>query len=168
MSTASRTGILLTRLPARMADMKRLVLACLLTCLSGLALAADPTGLWLTKKGDVAVALAACPDETLGDLCGTIHWLRADVTQIDPNGKPLCGVQVLKGFKADPSKADRWINGTLFVADKGNTYRSQLTLTAPDRLEMRAYIGTPLVGKTKTLRRVSSADYPSCTATAAK
>ena len=32
-----------------------------------------------------------------------------------------------------------------------------------DTIELRAYIGLPALGKTKTLTRANARDYPSCT-----
>ena len=147
---------------------------CALILLFGAALAAAAhaqparlpiTGLWLSRKQDVAVQLLPCAD---GTLCGRIAWLSPAAPQVGPHNQPLCGAAVLHGFVPDPAHPARpatdWTGGTVIVANKGETYDGKLHMVSSDTLELRAYLGTPLLGKTKIFTRVTARDYPDCAA----
>lgn len=122
---------------------------------------ASVTGLWLTKKRDAAVQVTPCGDE----LCGHIAWLHEDENPFSITGKPLCRAQVLSGFKpADnaDNKNNVWKSGTVYKVDDEKTYRGTLTMLDDNTVELRAYLGIPALGKTKTLTRTSAKDYPPC------
>lgn len=117
-----------------------------------------PSGLWLTKKMDTAVRIEACGNL----LCGYISWLRPDVAQMTPDGMPLCNHKVLWGFEKDTAHPDLWKGGTILRANEGKTYSGRLRFRGPDEIELRGYLGVPLVGKTYTLTRARESQYPQC------
>ena len=119
-----------------------------------------PGGLWLTKKKDTAVRIEACGEL----LCGYISWLRPDVEQQTPDGQPLCNQKVLWGFKQDNRQPELWTGGKIYKADDGKTYSGRLRLMGPDSIELRGYLGLPLIGKTYTLTRTGDSAYPQCSA----
>lgn len=120
-----------------------------------------PLGVWIDSKSSVAVRIVRCGTE----LCGRIVWLaqpyhdngtlRRD--RRNPNlGKrqqPLCGLQVLEGFRQTADQV--WGDGLIYDPRKGKTYHSYLTLSAPDRLSVHAYVVLPLFGKAQTWRRTT-------------
>lgn len=70
----------------------------------------------------------------------------------DQRGRRLLGVIVLKGleFAGD----NEWEGGTIYSPDNGKTYDAQATLTEPDTLEARGYVGVSLLGRTQTWQRI--------------
>src|ERR1051326_3305647 len=106
----------------------------------GGALAADPTGTWLTQAGSSRVKIADCG----GALCGTIVWLKepndpdtgkpkTDKNNSDASkrSRPLMGVQIVLGMK--PAGAGKW-NGQVYNAEDGKTYSGNLTFSGGSSL----------------------------------
>lgn len=117
-----------------------------------------PGGLWLTKKMDTAVRIEACGDS----LCGYISWLRPDVEQETPDGLPLCNQKVLWGFEKDTTRPELWKGGKIYKADKGEIYSGRIQVRSPDEIELRGYLGMPIIGKSYTLTRARESQYPRC------
>ena len=120
------------------------------------ALAADPTGTWLTQAGTSRIRIADCG----GALCGTIIWLKepndpdTGKPKTDKNNsdagkrtRPLMGVQIVLGMK--PSGADKW-NGQVYNAEDGKTYSGNLTFTGGDSLQLQGCALGGLVCKSQT------------------
>jgi uncharacterized protein (DUF2147 family) len=118
-----------------------------------------PEGVWLIK-GKAAVQLFDCK----GLLCGRILWLQA---AHDPQGqlkrdkknpdsalrqRELCGLTVIWDLRS--SGPNHWDDGWFYYPDSGKTYNVKMELISSDALVARFYLGTSLVGETKTLRRV--------------
>lgn len=134
------------------------------------AFAADPAsdqkplGVWINDKSTVAVRIVSCG----ADLCGRITWLahpyndsgalKRDTHNPDPakRQRPLCGLQVLSGFHQTAAQA--WSDGLIYDARHGTTYHGYITLTAPDEIQLRAYIWLPLFGKTQIWTRTERPD----------
>jgi len=118
----------------------------------------DITGLWLTKNQDTAVQVSECGDE----ICGHIAWLHADENPYGSDGKPLCQAEVVAGFGQDKNEKNVWSGGTIHKLDEGKEYDATITLVNNNTLQLRAYLGLPALGKTKTLTRTNAQDYPPC------
>lgn len=118
-----------------------------------------PLGVWINDKATVAVRIVPCG----ADLCGRITWLahpydhtgilKRDRHNPDPakRQRPLCGLQVLSGFRHTADQV--WSKGVIYDARQGNTYHGSITRTAPDEIQVRAYILLPLFGKTQIWTR---------------
>lgn len=66
--------------------------------------------------------------------------------------RPIVGIDVLKAFTY---KGDGiWTNGKIYDPKSGNTYNCQMTLKEKNKLNIRAYFGLSLLGKTETWTRV--------------
>ena len=145
--------------------MKRFLFASILAVASaGIAAAAsvaDVTGQWLTEKGTASVELYACGDA----LCGRIAWL-ADPT--DPGGgpkrdsrnpdpalrdRPWCGMTVITGLQ--PAGPGAWEGGRFYYPKHGRNYRVKLAQDG-ERLEVRAYAGVELLGRTEHWTRADA------------
>ena len=125
------------------------------------ALAADPTGTWLTQTGGSRIKVADCG----GALCGTIIWLKEPN---DPDtGKPktdknnsdaakrsrlLLGVQIVLGMK--PAGADKW-TGQVYNAEDGKTYSGNLTFSGGNSLQLQGCALGGLVCKGQTWTKVN-------------
>ncbi len=125
----------------------------------------DILGIWKTTMGESKVEIFICGEK----FCGKIIWLKnpiytdsndgqigtpiIDRKNPDPalRSRPLIGLRILEGFTAE--ECNTWENGTCYDPKSGNTYRGKIHLSAPDRLELRGYIGIPLFGRTSVWTR---------------
>jgi uncharacterized protein (DUF2147 family) len=119
-----------------------------------------PQGVWLLE-GRAAVQIFDCE----GLLCGRIVWLKVPRNLLgqlnrdknNPNpalrGRELCGQTIIWGVH--PDGPDRWKGGWFYNPDDGATYRFNAQLKSADAMVARIYAGIPLLGKTKTMVRVS-------------
>lgn len=117
----------------------------------------SPVGLWknIDDRTGEAKALIRI-EEVGGELRGVIEQVltpgRADAVceqcEGQLRGRPIRGMQILEGLrKAD----DWWEGGTILDPNNGKSYRSQLrTIEGGTRLEVRGYIGMPILGRTQT------------------
>ena len=68
-------------------------------------------------------------------------------------GQPLVGMTILSGFKREGDTLV-WSGGEILDPDTGKVYKSKATLTDQGRkLDVRGYIGLPLLGRTQTWLR---------------
>jgi uncharacterized protein (DUF2147 family) len=130
------------------------------TCAEG-ALAAEPTGTWLTQTGGSRIRIADCG----GALCGTIIWLKEPTDpdtgkpKTDKNNsdaakrsRPLLGVQIVLGMK--PNGADKW-SGQVYNAEDGKTYSGNLTYSGGTSLQLQGCALGGLVCKSQTWTKVN-------------
>jgi uncharacterized protein (DUF2147 family) len=126
----------------------------------GSALAAEPTGTWLTQGGASRIKIADCG----GALCGTIVWLKepnddggkAKTDKNNPDAakktKPLIGTLIVLGMKS--SGAGKWA-GQVYNAEDGKTYSGNLTLTGDSSLQLQGCALGGLLCKSQTWTRVN-------------
>jgi len=123
-------------------------------------------GKWKTDGGKSLVEITATPE---GGLSGRIVWLKEPLymdakqgpvgsAKVDRHnqdvtlrGKPLLGLRILEGFVV--AAEGLWEKGTIYDPENGKTYKCRMKLTAPDRLEVRGYIGISLIGRTTVWTR---------------
>lgn len=129
--------------------MKALFAAALL--LPALAFAqATPLGLWKTidDDGKTAKSLVRISEQG-GVLVGSIDKLldsketgdsKCDKCSDDRKDKPVVGLQILRGVKAEGDGI--WGGGEILDPNNGKTYRTRLKpVDGGKKLEMRGYIG---------------------------
>jgi uncharacterized protein (DUF2147 family) len=119
-----------------------------------------PRGTWCID-GRVAIQLVECD----GTVFGRIVWLHSPRDEqgqvrrdtMNPNRalreRRLCGLTALWGLR--PTGPDQWGGGQFYNPENGVTYRVSASQTSVDVITARIFIGMPLFGVTKTLRRVS-------------
>lgn len=122
----------------------------------------DPSavlGFWMAESKKLAVEIYPCED----NLCGKIAWLakpyRKDgkVKRDDRNpntalrDRPYCGIEVIRNLKAKNNGT--WENGRVYYPKKGETYNIDIELNGNNRLDLRAYLGIRLLGKSETWTR---------------
>jgi uncharacterized protein (DUF2147 family) len=125
------------------------------------ALAADPTGVWLTQPGTSRIRVADCG----GALCGTIIWLKepndpdTGKPKTDKNNsdaarrsRPLMGVQIMLGMK--PAGDGKW-TGQVYNAEDGKTYSGNLTFSGGSSLQLQGCALGGLVCKSQTWTKVN-------------
>jgi uncharacterized protein (DUF2147 family) len=125
-------------------------------------------GRWMTQGGEGVIAIAPCGSS----ICGRIDWMQTppavrsalrDNHNPDPSrrARPICGLQIIYGFKHDEADPDRWEQGSIYDPQSGHTFQAQITLEDSDHLRLRGYIGIPLLGASQVWTRVSQ-DRPRC------
>jgi len=79
-----------------------------------------------------------------------------DKDQYNPDPKlrdrPLNGLVFLTDFEYS-EKESKWINGKVYGADKGKSYRAFMKLKSGNLL-LRGYVGISLIGRTETFERI--------------
>ena len=107
-------------------------------------------GSWLTDDGASKVEVAAsqaADGSTVYD--GKVVWLKEPLRDGQPlqdrnnvdaaqRGRPILGLVVLSGFKAD---GDGWRGGTVYSPRVGKAYPADLAITADGRLELKVKAG---------------------------
>ncbi len=112
-------------------------------------------GVWLVASKSGHVEITRCG----GSVCGTIVWLKEerpgqptlDARNKDPAARvrPIRGSQMLWGFS--PGQTG-WVNGRIYNAEDGNSYRAELMAPTPDTLKVKGCVGP--ICQTQTWRRV--------------
>ena len=112
----------------------------------------SPAGIWLTQAGDAKIRINHCG----GALCGTIVWLKVPVDpntgrpQVDDKNanpalpkRPIIGIDIFSHMK---SVADNKWSGTIYNADDGKSYSSDVIVSAPGKLKVRGCVMAVLCG----------------------
>ena len=146
---------------------RSLLLAALLagTPLAALAQATSPVGLWKTiddgtKKDKSLVRIV----ETGGVYSGKVEKIvdpdaPKDATCKDCSDerkdKPVVGMTIIRNVKASADDKATFEGGDILDPNNGKVYRVKLKLVDNGaRLDVRGYIGTPMLGRTQTWIRV--------------
>ena len=142
---------------------KNLAVACLLAgaALSAAAQATSPAGLWRTvddstKKDKSLVRIV----ETSGVYTGKVEKI------VDPDSpkdavckdcsderkdKPVVGMTIIRNVKASADDKNVFEGGDILDPNNGKVYRVKLKLIDNgSKLDVRGYIGTPMLGRTQT------------------
>lgn len=126
------------------------------------AWAASPVGGWWTEGRNGQVTIEGCGDRLCGKLAALKEPLNAegqpkrDRHNPDPalRDRPLIGLPLLQGFVPEADEANKWSSGTIYDPESGKTYKCTLTLRDDGSLEVRGYIGLPLLGRSQTWQPV--------------
>ena len=147
--------------------MTKLALMSALALLCGHAAAQmTPIGTWHTiddetkkPKAEVRISLNAA-----GVLSGVVEKSLMPVPDEEPlcvactddrKGMPKIGMEIIRGGKKADGK-DVWEDGKILDPNKGTIYTMRLSpLDGGKKMEVRGYIGTPILGKTQTWIRVN-------------
>jgi uncharacterized protein (DUF2147 family) len=140
----------------------------LTTLLLGLALGAQaqttPVGLWKTVDDETGKEKSLVRvTETGGVLTGKVEKLldparqdaKCDKCTDDRKDQPVLGMTLIKGVKQNADHPERWDGGEILDPNNGKTYKVRITpVDGGKTLEVRGYIGAPLLGRTQTWSRV--------------
>ena len=142
---------------------KNLAVACLLAsaALAAAAQASSPAGLWRTiddstKKDKSLVRIVEAngvytgkvekivdPDSPKDAVCKDCSDERKD--------KPVVGMTIIRNVKASADDKAVFEGGDILDPNNGKVYRVKLKLIDNgSRLDVRGYIGTPMLGRTQT------------------
>lgn len=119
----------------------------------------EVVGTWFNQEKDAKVQIYRQADKFFGK----IVWLKNSTSpggkpRTDENNsdvaqrnRPLIGLPLLRDFRHD--RGNVWKEGTIYDPKNGKTYSCKMTLSNRNRLDLRGYIGTPLLGRTTTWTR---------------
>ena len=144
--------------------MKTLLASLLLYAAAGSALAQNtPTGLWKTIDDETKVEKSLVRIiEAGGVLIGKVEKILSDKADAKctectdaRKDQPVQGMTILRDIKQDPDDKALWIGGDILDPNNGKVYRVRLKpVDGGKKLEVRGYIGTPMLGRTQTWLRV--------------
>jgi uncharacterized protein (DUF2147 family) len=145
--------------------MKSLIAATTLSLLSGIALAqATPAGLWKTiddeskqEKSLVRISEAggvfSAKIEKIFDTAK--QDAKCDKCTDDRKDQPIVGLNILRQVKKNASETDLWDGGEILDPNNGKVYKVRLKpVEGGKKLEVRGYVGMPMLGRTQTWIRV--------------
>jgi uncharacterized protein (DUF2147 family) len=146
--------------------MKTLLAAAVLLAATGAAYAqSSPVGLWKTidDKTKKERSLVRIVEAAGGVLVGRIEKrldpearpdAACDKCSDDRKGRPMDGLEIIRGVKKADSEG-LWDGGHILDPEEGKVYKVRLTPADGGRkLDVRGYIGAPLLGRTQTWIRV--------------
>jgi uncharacterized protein (DUF2147 family) len=149
-----------------------LLLAASISGLAGAALADAPSavGFWVTPEGGSVVQIMPCDS----GLCGVIVGLRTtrkpgdlpvDLHNPDKSKRdqPLCGLIMAGSLKPMKGSTTKWEDGWVYDPDGGSTYKAEMKLDGPDKLDLRGYLGISLFGRTMSWERETGENKNRCT-----
>ncbi|HQY27562.1 MAG TPA: DUF2147 domain-containing protein [Burkholderiaceae bacterium] len=123
---------------------------------------ASPVGLWKniddeTKQPKAMIRIT----EKDGVISGKIEKILTDKTDAvcdkctdDRKDQPVQGMTIVSGIRKNADQPDLFDGGSILDPNNGKVYRSQMRLTeGGKKLEVRGYIGLPLLGRTQTWLR---------------
>ncbi len=124
--------------------------------IAGAAQAADVTGLWRTPEQGGVIEITPCGDSVCGKITASKPLVEHPDLRDIKNGNPalrtrmLKGLVVLQGFH---HTGEAWTGGQLYDPSNGGTYKGELRLSAPDKLQVTGCVVAPLC-KTQVWSRV--------------
>ena len=144
--------------------MKTLFASLLLCAAAGTAMAqATPAGLWKTidDKTKTEKSLVRITDNG-GVLTGKVEKILSDKPDAkcvdctdERKDQPVQGMTILRGIKPDASEKGTWVGGDILDPNDGKIYKVLLKLAdGGKKLDVRGYIGMPMLGRTQTWLRV--------------
>ena len=145
--------------------MKTLIAATALSLISGLALAqATPAGLWKTIDDETKQERSTVRiTEAGGVISGRIEKLsdpakqgvKCDLCSDERKDQPVLGMTIIRNVKKNADDAGLWDGGDILDPNNGKIYKVRLKpIEGGKKLEVRGYIGMPLLGRTQTWIRV--------------
>ena len=136
--------------------------------LAGASLAAaaqsTPAGLWKTidDDGKTEKSLVRITDNA-GTFSAKVEKVfdpakqdaRCEECSDDRKNQPVLGMTIVKGVRANLDDKALWDGGEILDPNNGKTYKVRMKpIDGGKRIEVRGYIGAPLLGRTQTWIRV--------------
>ncbi len=125
----------------------------------------SPLGLWrsIDDETNQPKAEIRITQNAVGGLSGVVERSLLTIPSPEPNcnlctddrkGKPKIGLEIIRGGQQSDGKAV-WEGGKILDPENGKNYSLRLTpIEGGKKLEVRGYIGAPLLGRTQTWIRV--------------
>jgi len=125
----------------------------------------SPLGLWrsIDDETNQPKAEIRITQNAVGGLSGVVERSLLTIPSPEPNcnlctddrkGKPKIGLEIIRSGQQSDGKAV-WEGGKILDPENGKNYSLRLTpIEGGKKLEVRGYIGAPLLGRTQTWIRV--------------
>ena len=144
--------------------MKHLIALALLAAVGLVSAQSTPVGVWKTIDDKTKTERAQIRiTETAGVFTGKLEKLLAadakqdavcDKCADDRKDKPMIGLEIIRGVKKADSD-NTWDSGTILDAAEGKIYKVRIqTADSGKKLEVRGFVGAPMLGRTQTWIRV--------------
>ena len=141
------------------------LLAIALLSFAGAALAqSSPVGLWKTVDDETGKEKSLVRvSEAGGVFTGKIEKLldpsrqdaKCDKCSDERKDQPIAGMTIIKNVKHNAGDAALWDGGEILDPNNGKTYKVRLKpVDGGKTMEVRGYVGAPLLGRTQTWQRV--------------
>jgi uncharacterized protein (DUF2147 family) len=113
--------------------------------------ATDPAilGTWLTETGHGVIEIVRCENAMCGTIVG-IDRTPDEPMPIDVTGRSQCGLRIISDVTQ--AENDAWY-GEIVDPRDGTTYHAKLWVDSEGRLNLRGYVGIPLLGSTQVWSR---------------
>ena len=145
--------------------MKSLIAAAVLSLVANLAMAqTSPAGLWKTIDDETKAEKSLVRvSDTGGVFSAVIEKLldparqdaKCDKCSDDRKDKPVMGMTIVRNVKHSSSDAELWDGGEILDPNNGKVYKVRLKpVDGGKKMEVRGYIGMPMLGRTQTWVRV--------------
>ena len=136
--------------------------------LAGASLAAaaqsTPAGLWKTIDDDGKTEKSLVRiTENAGTFSAKVEKIfeaakqdaRCEECSDERKNQPVLGMTIVKGVRANLDDKALWDGGEILDPNNGKTYKVRMKpIDGGKRIEVRGYIGAPLLGRTQTWIRV--------------
>ncbi len=121
----------------------------------------DILGIWNNEEKDARIEIFKCgekycgkvvsltePNYPAGSKVGIPGTPKLDRHNPAPalRARPIVGLQVMNDFVF--AGDSQWKDGTVYDPKRGKTYSGKMTLVSPSWLNLRGFIGIPLMGRT--------------------
>jgi uncharacterized protein (DUF2147 family) len=123
-----------------------------------------PVGLWKTIDDETGKEKSFVRiSEAGGVLGGRIEKLldpakadaKCDKCSDERKDQPVAGLSIIRNVKKSEGRADEWSGGDILDPNNGKVYNVRLKpIDGGKRLEVRGYVGMPMLGRTQTWQRV--------------
>jgi uncharacterized protein (DUF2147 family) len=107
---------------------------------------ASPLGAWSTANGRGVVEIVRCGDALCGRIVGVDRG-PAEPVPTDVYGRSQCGLTIITDEKPDTDGS--WLGQVMDPRD-GGRYQAKLWLDDAGDLNLRGFIGIPVLGSTQT------------------
>jgi uncharacterized protein (DUF2147 family) len=124
----------------------RAVISVTFAVIAAPAMAADPSGIWLTADGEAKVQIGNCGDA----YCGQIVWLKEPNDpqtkqpktdklnkNVSKRARPIIGLQIMSRMLA--SAPNEW-KGSLYNPEDGNTFSGSLALQDAGHMKLEGCV----------------------------
>lgn len=126
--------------------------------------ATTPVGVWKTIDDETKQERSTVRiSEVGGVLTGKIEKItdpakqtaKCDECTDERKGQPILGLTILRNVKKNGNDAELWDGGDILDPGNGKVYRVRLRpIDGGKKLEVRGFVGMPLLGRTQTWIRV--------------
>ena len=141
-----------------------LILGALVLASSAAFAQATPVGLWKTINDETGKekSLVRISDAG-GVLSGKVEKLldpakadaKCDKCSDERKDQPVAGLTIIRNLKKADGSADEWSGGDILDPNNGKVYKLRLKpVDGGKKLEVRGYVGMPMLGRTQTWHRV--------------